>query len=137
RSYTMPQGPPEDNSPHCANHTALNQTGIFMFQIKRMKDLEIEKDALWCGMEILEKARLWYIQRLQENRAQQENTAQRERIVHSCLLRSRIQRVNGSLGAVMSDPNGISIRKPNLSEAEADSDLRWQNSVLTQVRTIR
>ncbi|XP_028306464.1 suppressor APC domain-containing protein 1 isoform X2 [Gouania willdenowi] len=107
-----------------------------------MKDLEIEKDALWCGMEILEKARLWYIQRLQENRAQQENTAQRERIVgksgkraaqvHSCLLRSRIQRVNGSLGAVMSDPNGISIRKPNLSEAEADSDLRWQNSVLTQ-----
>uniref|UniRef100_A0A3Q1I229 Suppressor APC domain containing 1 n=1 Tax=Anabas testudineus TaxID=64144 RepID=A0A3Q1I229_ANATE len=44
-----------------------------LFQIKRLKDLEKEKDALWSGLEILEKARMWYVQQLQENRAQQNN----------------------------------------------------------------
>lgn len=34
-----------------------------------MKDLEQEKDALWSGLEVLEKGRLWYFQRLEENRA--------------------------------------------------------------------
>lgn len=51
----------------------------------------------------------------------------------SCLLRSRIQRVNGSLGSVMAEPNAISRSNPCLLEAVADSDLRWHNSVLTQV----
>lgn len=51
----------------------------------------------------------------------------------SCLLRSRMQRVNGSLGCVMSDPSVMSSSKPSLPETVADSDLRWQNTVLTQV----
>lgn len=51
----------------------------------------------------------------------------------ACLLRSRIQRVNGSLGSVMSEPNVMSSSNPSLPETVADSDLRWHNSVLTQV----
>ncbi len=53
----------------------------------------------------------------------------------SCLLRSRIQRANGSLGTVMSEPNVTSSSNPSLPDAVADSDLRWHNTVLTQVRT--
>lgn len=51
-----------------------------------------------------------------------------------CLLRSLIQRVNGSLGSVMSEPNVTSSSIASLPEAVADSDLRWRNTVLTQVR---
>ena len=46
-----------------------------MLQIQRLKDLEQEKDALWCGLEILDKARLWYLQRLEENKTRQDNIA--------------------------------------------------------------
>lgn len=55
--------------------------------------------------------------------------------VQSCLLRSLIQRVNGSLGSVMSEPNVTSSSIPSLPEAVADIDLRWHNTVLTQART--
>uniref|UniRef100_A0A3B5PSH5 Suppressor APC domain containing 1 n=1 Tax=Xiphophorus maculatus TaxID=8083 RepID=A0A3B5PSH5_XIPMA len=41
----------------------------FYLWVRRMKDLEQEKDALWSGLEVLEKGRLWYFQRLGENRA--------------------------------------------------------------------
>uniref|UniRef100_A0A667ZMQ0 Uncharacterized protein n=1 Tax=Myripristis murdjan TaxID=586833 RepID=A0A667ZMQ0_9TELE len=42
---------------------------LFWLIIKRLKDLEREKDSLWCGLEVLERARLWYHQRLEENTA--------------------------------------------------------------------
>ncbi|XP_053170027.1 suppressor APC domain-containing protein 1 [Scomber japonicus] len=110
----------------------------FYLWIKRLKELEKEKDALYSGLEILERARLWYLQRLEENRARQDNidtinifqeSAAEER---SCLLRSCIQRVNGSLGAVMAEPNVTSTSISSLPDAVADSDLRWHNTVLTQ-----
>lgn len=47
---------------------------LFPPQIKRLKDLEKEKDALCSGLEILERTRLWYLQRLEENRARQDAT---------------------------------------------------------------
>ncbi|XP_044041585.1 suppressor APC domain-containing protein 1 isoform X2 [Siniperca chuatsi] len=108
----------------------------FYLWIRRLKDLEKEKDALCSGLEILEKTRLWYLQRLEENRARhksgvsscQEGAAEAQ----CCLLRSRIQRVNGSLGSVMSEPNATSSSNPALLDAVADSDLRWHNTVLTQ-----
>ncbi|KAG8005685.1 Suppressor APC domain-containing protein 1 [Nibea albiflora] len=114
----------------------------FYLWIKRLKDLEKEKDALCSGLEILEKSRLWYLQRLEENRVKQSIVEAKSRITpsqegvaeaRSCLLRSRIQRVNGSLGSVMSEPNVTSSSIPSLPEAVADSDLRWHNTVLTQV----
>lgn len=41
-------------------------------QVKRLKDLEKEKDVLFCGLEIMEKTRLWYLQRLEGNRARRD-----------------------------------------------------------------
>ncbi|XP_013875301.1 suppressor APC domain-containing protein 1 isoform X1 [Austrofundulus limnaeus] len=110
----------------------------FYLWIKRLKDLEKEKDALWSGLEILDRGRLWYHQRLEENRARWDiesriwsSSYQNELVeARSCLLRSQIQRVNGSLGSVMSEPN-VS-RNPWVSDAVADSDLRWHNTALTQ-----
>ncbi|XP_010747588.3 suppressor APC domain-containing protein 1 [Larimichthys crocea] len=113
----------------------------FYLWIKRLKDLEKEKDALCSGLEILEKSRLWYLQRLEENRVKQSIVEAKSRITssqegaaeaRSCLLRSRIQRVNGSLGSMMSEPNVTSSSIPSLPEGVADSDLRWHNTVLTQ-----
>ncbi|XP_037317654.2 suppressor APC domain-containing protein 1 [Pungitius pungitius] len=108
----------------------------FYLWVKRQKDLEKEKDALCCGLEILEKARLWYLQRLEENRAMQDRVEARTGFssgqggaaeARSCLLRSRIQRVNGSLGSVMCEPN-----LTHLQDAVAVSELQWRNILLTQ-----
>ncbi|XP_004082949.1 suppressor APC domain-containing protein 1 isoform X2 [Oryzias latipes] len=112
----------------------------FYLWIKRLKDLEKEKDALWSGLEILEKARLWYLDQLKQNRARQNlecwngsGMSQRgEDEARSCLLRCRIQRANGRLGSVMTEPNAMSNSNPSIPEAVADSDLRWRNTVLTQ-----
>ncbi|KAM8883267.1 suppressor APC domain-containing protein 1 [Synchiropus picturatus] len=43
----------------------------FYLWIKHLKNLEQEKDALYSGLEVLEEARLWYLQRLEENCARQ------------------------------------------------------------------
>ncbi|XP_076009472.1 suppressor APC domain-containing protein 1 [Genypterus blacodes] len=112
----------------------------FYLWIKHMKDLEMEKDALWCGLDVLEKARLWYLHRLVENRTRHasveaKNVPDRQDGTSeslSCLLRSCIQRVNGSLGTVMSDPTVTSSSNHSLLDAVEDSDLRWHNAVLTQ-----
>ncbi|KAM6896107.1 suppressor APC domain-containing protein 1 [Lycodopsis pacificus] len=113
----------------------------FYLWVKRLKDLEKEKDALRSGLEVLEKARLWYLQRLEENRARQGNLETKNGVgscqggaaeARSCLLRSRIQRANGSLGSVMSEPNVTSGSNPSLHDAVAVSDLRWHNTALTQ-----
>lgn len=37
--------------------------------MKHLKDLEKEKDVLFCGLDILEKTQLWYLQRLEGNRS--------------------------------------------------------------------
>uniref|UniRef100_A0A669CUK8 Suppressor APC domain containing 1 n=1 Tax=Oreochromis niloticus TaxID=8128 RepID=A0A669CUK8_ORENI len=98
--------------------------GFFVFQIKRLKDLEKEKDALWSGLEILEKARLWYLQRLEENRAWQDSIESRSGFVSRNEDGAEVQR----------RPNAMTSSNPSLLEAVADSDLRWHNSVLTQVK---
>ncbi|XP_034090187.1 suppressor APC domain-containing protein 1 [Gymnodraco acuticeps] len=113
----------------------------FYLWVKRLKDLEQEKDALCSGMEVLEKARLWYLQQLDENRARQGSFQTQQSGVNprqdgaaeawSCLLRSRIQRVNGSLGSVMTEPV-TSGSSASLPDAVSDSNLRWQNTALVQ-----
>ncbi|CAJ1055036.1 suppressor APC domain-containing protein 1 [Xyrichtys novacula] len=114
----------------------------FYLWIKRLKELEKEKDALCSGLEILEKARLWYLQRLEENKAKQEDFETKSGALpcqegaaegRSCFLRNCIQRVNGSLGTVMTEPNVTSSSNLSLPDAVADSDLRWHNTILTQV----
>ncbi|XP_055087488.1 suppressor APC domain-containing protein 1 [Periophthalmus magnuspinnatus] len=104
----------------------------FYLWVKHLKHLEQEKDALWCGLEILEKARLWYLQRIQENRHRQDHTAPTwTSEANFCLLRSRIQRANGSLGSVMNEPN-VTSSMHSLPEAVGDSNLRWHNTILIQ-----
>ncbi|XP_064794037.1 suppressor APC domain-containing protein 1-like [Oncorhynchus masou masou] len=115
----------------------------FYLWIKRLKDLEREKDSLWAGLQVLEQARLWYRHILEDNRARQANVCTRAGArakewggegASSCLLRSQIQRVNGSLGSLMSMPNVISCpSSPKRNGVEvSDSELRWQNTVLVQ-----
>ncbi|XP_012987088.1 suppressor APC domain-containing protein 1 isoform X1 [Esox lucius] len=121
----------------------------FYLWIKRLKDLEREKDCLWAGLHVLEQARLWYQHRLKNNKARQADIGTRavnraedweeETLAgegaSSCLLRSRIHKVNGSLGSLISEPNVT--RRPSFTEwtgAElSDSGkLCWQNTVLAQ-----
>nr|XP_040031236.1 suppressor APC domain-containing protein 1 isoform X2 [Gasterosteus aculeatus aculeatus] len=111
----------------------------FYLWVKRQKDLEKEKDALCSGLEILEKARLWYLQRLQENRAMQDRVEARTGFSsyqggedRSCLLRSRIQRANGTLGSMMCEPNLTMGSDLSLQDAVAVSELRWRNTLLTR-----
>lgn len=113
----------------------------FYLWIKRLKDLEKEKDVLCSGLEVLEKTRLWYLQRLQENKAKKDvvkadcafgSIYDATSETQSCLIRTLIQRVNGSLGSVMTEPNVTSCSVPSLVDAVVDSDLRWRNTVLTQ-----
>ncbi|XP_041710034.2 suppressor APC domain-containing protein 1-like [Coregonus clupeaformis] len=117
----------------------------FYLWIKRLKDLEREKDSLWAGLQVLEQARLWYRHKLEDNRARQANVGTRAGArakewggegASSCLLRSQIQRVNGSLGRLMSEPNVTSCpSSPKRDGVEvSDSELRWQNTVLVQAQ---
>uniref|UniRef100_A0A3B4U3E9 Suppressor APC domain containing 1 n=1 Tax=Seriola dumerili TaxID=41447 RepID=A0A3B4U3E9_SERDU len=52
---------------------SLDALRFYLWVRREMMDLEREKDALWCGMEILENTRLWYLQRLEENRIRQDD----------------------------------------------------------------
>ncbi|KAL0962750.1 hypothetical protein UPYG_G00344870 [Umbra pygmaea] len=120
----------------------------FYLWIKRLKDLEREKDCLWAGLQFLEQANLWYRQRLEVNRARQTNTGTRvgtrteEREgklwageeAFSCLVKSRIQKVNGSLGSLINDYN---VTRCNTSSEQdgsnsSDSALWWQNKLLVK-----
>ncbi|XP_023666224.2 suppressor APC domain-containing protein 2-like [Paramormyrops kingsleyae] len=108
----------------------------FFLWLKRLKELEREKDCLWAGLETLEQARMWYHQQLEENRERHDGpepwTEYLETPSRDCLIRSRIQRVNGRLGNLMFDPNTARIL-PCLEEGEnSDSSLQWQNTVLIQ-----
>nr|XP_046184829.1 suppressor APC domain-containing protein 1-like [Oncorhynchus gorbuscha] len=115
----------------------------FYLWIKRLKNLEREQDSLWTGLQVLEQARLWYRHRLESNRSRQANVrtgaGARAEVwggagVSSCLLRSQIQRVNGSLGSLMIEPNVT--RCPSSPKRDgvevSDNELRWQNTVLVQ-----
>ncbi|KAM9402886.1 suppressor APC domain-containing protein 1-like isoform 1-T1 [Salvelinus alpinus] len=120
----------------------------FYLWIKRLKDLEREKDSLWAGLQVLEQARLWYRRILEDNRARQANVCTRAGArakewggevwggagASSCLLRSQMQRVNGSLGSLMSKPDVTSCpSSPKRDGVEvSDSELRWRNTVLVQ-----
>eukprot|EP00063_Salmo_salar_P088428 XP_014063263.1 PREDICTED: suppressor APC domain-containing protein 1-like [Salmo salar] len=113
----------------------------FYLWIKRLKNLEREQDSLWAGQQVLKQARLWYRHRLEDNRSRQANvgTGAGAEVwggegVSSCLLRSQIQRVNGSLGSLMIEPNVTSCPSSLKRDGVevSDTELRWQNTVLVQ-----
>ncbi|XP_028811199.1 suppressor APC domain-containing protein 1 [Denticeps clupeoides] len=95
----------------------------FFFWLKRLKDLEREKDSLWDGLQVVEQARLWYQQRLEQNTARHASVGTEG--VSSLLLRSCIQRANGSLGNLMSEPSAWCC-------ADLDTELKWRNIMLVR-----
>ncbi|KAG7455803.1 hypothetical protein MATL_G00244890 [Megalops atlanticus] len=105
----------------------------FFLWLKRLKDLEKEKDCLWAGLQVLEQARLWYQHRLEENRHKQSSAGEapwaQESPARRCFLRSCIQRVNGSLGNLICDPAAV----PYAGRSrDPMSNLRWHNTALIQ-----
>ncbi|XP_067284479.1 suppressor APC domain-containing protein 1 [Pseudorasbora parva] len=102
--------------------------------LKRCKDLERQKDILCAGLQVVEQAQLWYHNRLQLNlqRHVSFSTGDLDGGGNwSCTLRSCMQRVNGSLGSLMSD----SCVWNNLAPEESggsDWDLRLRNATLVK-----
>ncbi|XP_056603448.1 suppressor APC domain-containing protein 1 isoform X2 [Triplophysa dalaica] len=90
--------------------------------LKRRQDLEREKDSLWAGLQALEQAQLWYQSRLKLNSQSQSS---------SSTGYSERERVNGSLGTLMSD---TSLRSHQAPEETGGSDwaLRWTNTTLVK-----
>ncbi|XP_062339136.1 suppressor APC domain-containing protein 1 isoform X2 [Osmerus eperlanus] len=109
--------------------------------VKHMRELEREKDCLWAGLEVLEQAQCWYHTLLQtrprnhalvETRTRTSGLADQDiKGLTSCLQRSCMQRVNGSLGSLMSEPN-VSTAPPAPPLTSTDGALRWSLTVLGQ-----
>ncbi|XP_016355878.1 suppressor APC domain-containing protein 1-like [Sinocyclocheilus anshuiensis] len=102
--------------------------------LKRRRDLERQKDILWAGLQVVEQTKLWYQNRLKLNLQRQVSFSTGdldEEGRWSCTVRSCMQRVNGSLGSLMSD----SCVWNNLTPEESggsDWDLRWSNATLAK-----
>ncbi|XP_017549378.1 suppressor APC domain-containing protein 1 [Pygocentrus nattereri] len=106
----------------------------FFHWLKQLKALEREKDSLWMGLQVLEQTRLWYqhqLENISERHARPGTRDQEEEEGWSCALRCRVQRVNGSLGSLLSDTCGWSSLAPD-ERGGSDWGLRWNNATLTQ-----
>ncbi|XP_021330987.1 suppressor APC domain-containing protein 1 isoform X2 [Danio rerio] len=98
------------------------------YWLKRRRDLEREKDVLWAGLEVVEQTQLWYQTRLQLNSQRHLSTENVDRQGRwSCALRSSLQRVNGSLGSLMTD-SSIWINPEE--NGGSDWDIRWSNAMI-------
>ncbi|KAL2102451.1 hypothetical protein ACEWY4_001619 [Coilia grayii] len=117
-------------------HNSLHsqQALHFFLWLRELKALEQEKDSLWLGLHSLDRTRLWYQQRLQDNLSRSTSLGHnmcQEREFSSCMLRCQIQRVNGILGNLMCD--ACAWISPSLSEpSNSDLEQRWQHCTLTQ-----
>ncbi|XP_016340449.1 suppressor APC domain-containing protein 1-like [Sinocyclocheilus anshuiensis] len=102
--------------------------------LKRRRDLERQKDVLWAGLQVVEQTQLWYQNRLKLNLQRQVSFSTGDLDGEgrwSCAMRSCMQRVNGSLGNLISD----SCVWNNLAPEESggsDWDLRWSNATLVK-----
>ncbi|XP_078502165.1 suppressor APC domain-containing protein 1-like isoform X3 [Lissotriton helveticus] len=91
---------------------ALN---VFLW-LRRMKELELERDSLLHGLDLVEKARGWYHQRLLESQHRQRNlgtnVGKKDFLAdhysnYGCVLLARIQEVNLSLNNLFSSPGQV------------------------------
>ncbi|XP_062374340.1 suppressor APC domain-containing protein 1 [Sardina pilchardus] len=101
----------------------------FYLWLRELKALEQEKDCLWLGLQALDRTQLWYQQGLLHNHlrtAQLHHNMCEKREVSSCDLRCGLQRVNGTLGNLMSDACAW-------SSSASDWEHRWQHTLLTQM----
>ncbi|XP_063049144.1 suppressor APC domain-containing protein 1 [Engraulis encrasicolus] len=109
------------------------RTGTGHQQLRELKALEQEKDNLWQGLEYLDRTRLWYQHRLQQNlHRTRTGTGHQQSEFSSCMLRCRIQRVNGILGSLMSDACAWISPSPSCQPLNSDWQQRWQHCTLSK-----
>ncbi|XP_063287474.1 suppressor APC domain-containing protein 2-like [Pelobates fuscus] len=114
-------------------HTLTN--GIDYNTLRRMKELEQERDALLDGIQLVERTRNWYMERLHEADQQRELECSAEQSLPSPLLGPslliQIQEVNRFLNDLLSPPEK---KQPSYTTKHPDAitTLRYQNQLLTR-----
>ncbi|XP_077333334.1 suppressor APC domain-containing protein 2 isoform X1 [Lithobates pipiens] len=123
-------------------HTITN--GVDYGVLKRMKELEHEKDLLLQGLEMMEKARDWYLQHMHTVQEQQRNLGKKEFFSDAQpggppnTLLTRLQEVNRCLGDLLSPPRTGNHSSPVTNAATVSGQqqtvnmLKEQNHLLTK-----
>ncbi|KAG9470777.1 hypothetical protein GDO78_016779 [Eleutherodactylus coqui] len=110
----------------------------FYLWLRRMKELEQERDALLDGVQLVEKAREWYRERLQESVQQRDWQGTLDQAPPPPLLGStllvQIQEVNRFLSDLISSSEKVNRRQTPYSGKHPDPlvTLRSQNQLLTR-----
>ncbi|KAJ1145690.1 hypothetical protein NDU88_011975 [Pleurodeles waltl] len=143
---------PRDRTDH-RRHTITN--GVDYGMLKRMKELEQEKDFLIQGLEALERAREWYHQQIQLVQERQKQLGKTKPPTDSLdenqgylsnLLLPKLQEVNRCLRDLISSPgkhqsvsssaiNGIAAASPTFTaggQQQSINMLKEQNRLLTK-----
>ncbi|XP_056395876.1 suppressor APC domain-containing protein 1 isoform X1 [Hyla sarda] len=118
-------------------------SGIDYNTLRRMKELEQERDALLDGVQLVERAREWYRDRLQESEQQRDrqgtlNQAPPPPLLGSTLL-VQIQEVNRFLSDLISSSEKGTRRQSPYSTKHPDTitTLRYQNRLLTKELSVQ
>ncbi|KAG8448651.1 hypothetical protein GDO86_015650 [Hymenochirus boettgeri] len=116
-------------------------SGIDYNTLRRMKELEQERDALLDGLQLVERAREWYRDKLRE--AEQHKKLKCDVEPHLVLptpllgssLLVQIQEVNRFLSDLISPPEKASRKQPPCPITVSDtlSTLKYQNQLLSRV----
>ncbi|KAE8585396.1 hypothetical protein XENTR_v10021300 [Xenopus tropicalis] len=112
----------------------------FYLWLRRMKELEQERDALLDGLQLVDKAREWYRDKLRE--AEQHKKLQCDMdlpmvppppLLGSSLM-VQIQEVNRFLSYLISPPEKVSRRHPSCTTTTCDTlnTLKYQNELLNR-----
>ncbi|XP_040179440.1 suppressor APC domain-containing protein 2-like isoform X2 [Rana temporaria] len=118
-------------------------SGIDYNTLRRMKELEQERDALLDGVQLVDKARDWYRERLHEAEQKRELQCTLDQAPPPPLLGSallvQIQEVNRFLNDLMSYPEKGHRRQSPYSNKHSDTiaSLRYQNQLLTREVTVQ
>ncbi|XP_072405968.1 suppressor APC domain-containing protein 2-like [Chiloscyllium punctatum] len=106
----------------------LEATAFFLW-LKRMKELEQQRDALWFGLGMVERARDWYHQEIhqvqQRLRHSSETPGEKEQasmslVNHPSLLQDKIQHVNCCLSDFISSADRMFL--PHCHTGQADPE---------------
>uniref|UniRef100_H9GP72 Suppressor APC domain containing 1 n=1 Tax=Anolis carolinensis TaxID=28377 RepID=H9GP72_ANOCA len=117
----------------------------FFLWLKRMQELERERDALLHGLEMVDRVRDWFQHHLLESQRRQKHMGAEANYfsdpysTHSCLLLARIQEVNLCLKNLLTSPgkpdapsSGLGVYPPGKKEfhQQAVTVLKEQNHLL-------
>ncbi|XP_044162618.1 suppressor APC domain-containing protein 1 isoform X2 [Bufo gargarizans] len=118
-------------------------SGIDYNTLRRMKELEQERDALLDGVQLVDRARDWYRDRLQESEQQRDWPCTLDQTPPPPLLGSallvQIQEVNRFLSDLISSSEKGNRRQSPYSTKHPDaiSTLKYQNQLLTRELSVQ